>query len=193
MNFARLKYPDIANGPGARVSLFVSGCPHHCKGCFNQETWDFNYGTEFTHEMLWVVGDIVENDYIQGLSVLGGEPLAPENLISVLNLVQSVRHRNDVLFAQAKMFPLYNALTPDNSEPRKDIWIWTGYLWEELIARTDETADILKYIDVLVDGPFIEEQKSIGLQWRGSTNQRVIDVQKSLTSGQVILIPTNDR
>lgn len=166
MNYATIKTADIANGVGVRVSLFVSGCTHHCKGCFNQETWDFNYGKLFTSEVIDSIMDALNHDWIDGLSVLGGEPLHPKNHHAVLVLIHMVRRRF----------------------PKKSIWVYTGYTFEEI-----KDSPILQYIDVLVDGKFIEEKKNITLQFRGSENQRVIDVQKSFAAGSVVIRPDDER
>lgn len=172
MNYAEIKYFDIANGIGVRTSLFVSGCTRHCKDCFNEKTWDFNYGEPFTKE---VEDDIIESlkpDYIDGLTILGGEPFEPANQKGVYELINRVR----------KEF--------SNS---KTIWIYTGNILESDIlnkdgrAYTDISNLIFSDIDILVDGPFIAEQKDISLRFRGSTNQRIIDVPKSLFAGEVAL------
>ena len=160
MNYSAIKPVDIANGPGVRVSLFVSGCPHRCKGCFNEETWDYEAGELFTggtwHEIL----RLCARPFIAGLSLLGGEPLDPNNLHDVAILAASFK----------KKFP------------NKTLWCYTGYRWEEVSQLY-----FMKYIDVLVDGPFIEELKDLQLKFRGSANQRIIDVQESLKQGHVVL------
>ncbi len=160
MNYAKIKSVDIANGPGVRVSLFVSGCPHHCRGCFNAETWDYNHGEPFTSETVFDILHLMKPAWIHGLSLLGGEPLAPKNITPVQGLVKNVK---------AKF-------------PTKSIWCYTGYAWEEV-----KDQPIMEYIDVLVDGPFIEAEKDISLRFRGSRNQRIIDVRQSLASGDVVL------
>lgn len=160
MNYSVIKPLDVANGTGVRVSLFVSGCRNRCKGCFNPETWSFTYGQEFTHETLLELERLLKNPNIEGLSILGGDPFEPEN-----------REQVDTI---CKLVWLYH--------PGKTIWVWTGYLFEDL-----KDLETLKYIDVLVDGPFVEELKDLRLKWRGSSNQRVIDVKKSLASGEVVL------
>ena len=175
MNYATIKFNDIANGTGVRTSLFVSGCTHKCKGCFNSEAWDFHYGEPFTLETEEKILKSVESDFIDGLSLLGGEPFEPEN--------------QKVLFPFLKRFKkLY---------PNKDIWCYTGYLFDkELLgesrAKIDITRDMLALIDVLVDGRFIEAQKNISLNFRGSENQRIICVKKSLEKGEVILHELNN-
>lgn len=168
MNYAEIKKADIANGVGVRVSLFVSGCTHHCRGCFNQETWDFAYGTEFTGETEEMLLQLLQPSYIAGLTVLGGEPFEPSNQRGLLPVLKKVKERY----------------------PQKNIWCYTGYLLEkELLktsrARCEVTDEMLSMIDVLVDGEFVEEKKNISLQFRGSENQRVIDLKKSLASGEV--------
>ena len=162
MNYGTIKYPDVANGPGVRVSLFVSGCRNHCKGCFQPETWSFDYGKEFTDKTIDYILNLLDNEYVRGLSILGGDPFEPENEASVYSICSAV---NDRL-------------------PEKDIWIWTGYYWENLKDRI-----VMKYIDVLVDGPFVEGEKNLCLPYRGSGNQRVIDVKSSLRGSEVITVP----
>lgn len=156
MHYAAIKPLDIANGPGIRVSLFVSGCRRYCPGCFNSEAWDFNYGKEFTVETCLEIEKLLQNEHVRGLSILGGEPLEVENRTFVTSLCKHVKHHI----------------------PSKDIWLWTGYSWEDF-----KILSIMQYIDVLVDGPFIQDQKDLSLYYRGSRNQRVIDVKKSLESG----------
>ena len=162
MRYGALKHLDIANGPGCRVSLFVSGCRNRCKGCFQPETWDFNYGLEFTNETLLELLEMLHDPHVSGLSILGGDPFEPENLDTVLDICKYVRH----WFGN-----------------EKTIWMWTGYdfIDDELISLP-----IMEYVDVLVDGRFIEEQRDLSLFYRGSRNQRVIDVQKSLKYGCAI-------
>lgn len=171
MNYAEIKYNDIANGPGIRTSLFVSGCTHACKGCFNQIAWDFNYGKPFTEE---TINDIIESmrpDYVQGLTLLGGEPFEHTNQQGLLPLLRAVKR-----------------FLPD-----KDIWCFTGYLFdkdicEDMCAKWEETKEMLSYIDVLVDGKFVEELKDMMLKFKGSSNQRTILVQESLRQNQVVLL-----
>lgn len=170
MNYATIKYNDIANGTGVRTSLFVSGCTHRCKNCFNSVAWDFNYGKPFTTEVENEILFSIKNEYCDGLSLLGGEPFEPSNQAALLPFLRRVK-----------------AVVPE-----KDVWCYTGYLFDkELLgesrAKTENTLEMLKLIDVLVDGRFIEEQKNISLLFRGSENQRIIDVKKSLESGEVIL------
>lgn len=170
MNYADIKRYDIANGIGVRVSLFVSGCSHQCKGCFNPETWDFSYGTQFTEETIRIILDFCKPDYISGLSLLGGEPFEYSNQIALLPLVKQFKE----------------------CYPKKTIWCWSGYLFDRDILNTmsvkwTETADLLSCLDILIDGEFIEEQKNRNLIFRGSSNQRIILVPKSLESGQILL------
>lgn len=170
MHYASIKKCDVANGPGVRVSLFVSGCSHHCKGCFNQEAWDYNYGNEFTNKEEDEIMEALKPDYIKGLSLLGGEPLDLKNQEALLPVVKKAKE-------------LY---------PDKPIWCYTGYLFDKQVmgnmAKTNETTnELLKYIDYVVDGQFVESLKNPSLQFRGSSNQRIIDVQKTLENQEVTL------
>lgn len=170
MFYSDIKICDIANGPGVRVTIFVSGCTHHCKGCFNEVTWNFQYGREFTEDTIEEILQALAPDYITGLTLLGGEPLEYVNQKGLLPLVRAVKEQY----------------------PQKDIWCYSGYLFDEQIVkdfcnRWEETRELLGYLDVLVDGKFIEEQKNISLQFKGSENQRIIRVQESLKSGQIVL------
>ena len=170
MNYAEIKYCDVANGPGVRTSLFVSGCSHHCPGCFNEIAWDFNYGKPFTQDTIDSIIESLKPDYIQGLTLLGGEPFEYSNQKGLLPLVRQVR---EVL-------------------PQKDICCFTGFLFdkdiiENMCKKWKETNELLSYIDVLVDGRFVEELKNLNLKFKGSENQRTILVNESLKSGNVIL------
>ena len=170
MNYAEIKYCDVANGPGVRTSLFVSGCSHHCPGCFNEIAWDFNYGKPFPQDTIDSIIESLKPDYIQGLTLLGGEPFEYSNQKGLLPLVRQVR---EVL-------------------PQTDIWCFTGFLFdkdiiENMCKRWKETNELLSYIDVLVDGRFVEELKNLNLKFKGSENQRTILVNESLKSGNVIL------
>lgn len=169
MNYGVIKTHDIANGPGVRVSLFVSGCTHHCKGCFNQETWDFAYGEPFTDATMYQILDDVNASYIKGLTILGGEPFEHSNQIALLPLAKTFKEQY----------------------PDKTLWCYSGYTFDEdmVTMRNDwpETSELLSYIDVLVDGEFKEDLKNLNLKFRGSSNQRLIDVQKSLKADEVIL------
>ena len=151
MNYGRIKKHDIANGPGVRVSLFVSGCRNHCEGCFNPETWDFDYGEPFTQKTEREIIEALRPSWIQGLSILGGEPTEEENAAVLIPFLKRVR-----------------AVLPD-----KDIWLYSGYTYEALRDK-----EILTLVDVLVDGPFLLEQKDAGLAFRGSRNQRIIDLRE---------------
>lgn len=169
MNYATIKRRDIANGVGVRVSLFVSGCSHHCKGCFNAEAWDFSYGEPYTREVEDEILSLLAPDYISGLSLLGGEPFEPCNQRALVGLLRRMKERY----------------------PGKTVWCYTGYtmdldLLRESRARCEVTDEMLSMIDVLVDGKFIEEQKNIRLLFRGSENQRLIDVKKSLATGEIV-------
>jgi len=169
MNYADIKKIDVANGEGVRVSVFVSGCNHHCKGCFNQCAWDFNYGKEFSEKEEQQIIDYMNHDYISGLSLLGGEPLEPKNQEGLLPLVKKVKEKF----------------------PNKNIWCYTGFDFEKDVvgkmAKDNETTrELLKYIDVIVDGKFEEDKRDLKLQFRGSSNQKIVDVKKSLQTGKVI-------
>ena len=167
MNYATIKNCDIANGPGVRVSLFVSGCTHRCPGCFNEVAWDFGYGQPFTQETVDYILDLLKPDYVQGLTLLGGEPFEPENQGAVVDLLRQVK----------------------KAYPHKSIWAFSGYLFEKdiLSRRLGDTAEYLSYLDVLVDGPFVESKKNLSLRFRGSENQRLIDVPASLAQGETVL------
>ncbi|MBO4999129.1 MAG: anaerobic ribonucleoside-triphosphate reductase activating protein [Lachnospira sp.] len=170
MNYAEIKKNDIANGCGVRVSLFVSGCPHHCKGCFNEVTWDFSYGELFDEGVLMEVIDALAPAYVRGLTLLGGEPMAKENQKGLLPLLRKMKEQY----------------------PDKDVWCFTGYIFEkdileDMYVNWEETKEFLSYIDVLVDGPYVEALKDWSLKFRGSSNQRVISIPESLKSGKTIL------
>ena len=172
MNYCGLKNCDVANGPGMRVSLFVSGCTNHCPGCFQPETWDFEYGQPFGSAAEQEILDLLEHSYIDGLTLLGGDPFEPQNQKVLLPFLKKVRERF----------------------PNKTIWCYTGFrLEEELLCdgshpRCDETDEMLSLLDVLVDGRFVEAKKDIRLNFRGSSNQRIIDVQKTLKTGEVVTL-----
>ncbi len=172
MYYGALKKTDIANGPGVRVTLFVSGCTHHCKECFNPETWDFNYGEEFTDKTVKEILQSMKPGYIRGITILGGEPFEPSNQEHVLKLIKQIK----------KEFP------------SKDVWMYSGYLFDEELlkesrARCEYTDELLSMVDVLVDGEFVIDKKNIMLKFRGSENQRIIDVKASLELGNVVVIP----
>ncbi len=171
MNYGEIKKTDIANGPGVRVSLFVSGCTHKCPGCFNEVAWDFGYGRAFDKGVQEELLEALAPKFIAGLTILGGEPFEPENQTALLPFIRRVREQF----------------------PNKNIWIYTGYVFDtELLgesrARCDATDEILSMTDVIVDGPFVEAEKDITLRFKGSRNQRIIDVRKSLKSGSVAVI-----
>lgn len=170
MNYADIKKADIANGLGVRVSVFVSGCNHHCKNCFNQEAWDFDYGKEFTEKEIDKVIKELDHPYISGLSLLGGEPLERVNQQGLLPLLRKVKEKC----------------------PEKNIWCYTGFTFDtdvmgKMYKNWEETPELLSYLDVIVDGKFEEDKKDIKLRFRGSSNQRIIDVKKSLKEKKAIL------
>ena len=169
MNYADIKRYDVANGPGVRVSVFVSGCTHRCPGCFNEEAWDFNFGKPFTQETIDYIIDLLKPDFYKGITFLGGEPLEHVNQQGLLPLARKIRE-------------VY---------PEKSIWCFTGYDFEKdvlgrMINEWPETKELLSYIDVLVDGQYVDELRDPRLKYNGSSNQRVIDVQNSVKQGKVI-------
>ena len=179
MNYADIKWCDSGNGPGARVVIFVSGCRNKCPGCFNQETWDFEYGEELSLNIkLKIINWLNEHKYIDGVTIMGGEPMDPKNVEGVSSLIHFIREYS----------------------PSKTIWLYTGYNYESLIERSKEYAAIyvnatnyiLKNIDVLVDGPFIIDKKNIKLIFRGSSNQRIIDMKQTISSGDIVLSKYNN-
>ena len=168
MNYAEIKNCDIANGPGVRVTLFVSGCTNRCEGCFQPQTWDFGYGEPFTAETEEYIIGLLSKSYIKGLTLLGGEPFEPANQPSLTDFLKKVR----------------------KELPDKDVWAFTGFTFEELLTEgayphTEVTREMLSLIDVLVDGKFVLAEKDITLRFRGSRNQRVIDITRTLASGKV--------
>ena len=169
MNYAEIKNCDIANGPGVRVSLFVSGCTHHCKGCFNEVAWDFDYGEPFTEEVRERIVEMVRPGYIRGLTLLGGEPFEPQNQAPIVELLRQIKTRC----------------------PEKSIWAFSGYTFDRITSGTlgdpEITREFLSYLDVLVDGPFVEAKKNLMLRFRGSENQRLIDVPATLQKGEIVL------
>ena len=173
MNYCNIKYKDIANGTGVRTVLFVSGCTHHCRGCFQPDTWDFDYGQEFTDETVEEIVESLEPDYIEGLTLLGGEPMERVNQEGLLPLIKRVRERYG---------------------DRKNIWCYSGYTYDTEIlpvdgrAHFDTTYEMLSLMDVLVDGEFHLDEKDITLRFRGSRNQRVIDLKKSMAAGETVLL-----
>lgn len=160
MRYNKVRKMDIANGPGVRVSIFMQGCSFNCKNCFNPETHDFAGGKPFTDKIISEILELCEQDYIEGLSILGGEPMHPKNIDGTLKLAKAFKEKF----------------------PNKTVWVWSGFLFEDLKEK-----EALKYIDVLVDGQFVEELKNPKLEWKGSSNQRVIDVQKSLKKNKIVL------
>ena len=171
MYYGNIKNTDIANGEGIRVTLFVSGCTHHCKNCFNPETWNFCYGKPFTKEVEDEIIKMLAPDYIKGLTLLGGEPMEPQNQEVLLPLVKRVRE-------------VYG--------DKKNIWCYTGYVLDrdllgESRAKCEHTAELLKNIDILVDGPFIEDLKNLTLKFRGSSNQRIINLPETLKTNNIVL------
>ena len=169
MNYATTKWADVANGPGVRLSLFVSGCTHQCPGCFNPEAWDFQYGQPFTQAEEDKILAALSPAHIKGLSLLGGEPFEPDNQRALLPLLRRVR----------------------GELPGKTVWCYSGYTLEELHrpsrARCECTGEMLSLLDVLVDGEFVEAKKDLSLRFRGSSNQRILDVPRSLAAGQAVL------
>lgn len=175
MYYGALKKTDIANGPGVRVAFFVSGCTHQCKECFNPETWNFTYGEEFTDAVQKELLEALAPDHIHGLSVLGGEPFEPSNQRVLVELYRTVKERF----------------------PQKTIWVYSGYTLEDELmsesrARCEVTDEILSLIDVLVDGEFVLDKKNISLKFRGSENQRIIDMKATLREGRTIVIDDSD-
>lgn len=172
MNYAKINKCDIANGEGVRVTLFVCGCRNRCPGCFQPETWDFNYGNVFTSEIAEEIFRALENPSVRGLTILGGEPMEPENQRALLPFLLEFKHRF----------------------PQKTVWLYTGNLYEELMGEMGEhrthidiTEKILSTIDILVDGRYIDEEKSLGLRFRGSKNQRVIDMNETRKTGEPVI------
>ena len=167
MNYATIKNCDIANGPGVRVSLFVSGCTHRCKGCFNEVAWDFDYGEPFTEDTINTILGMLRPSYVRGLTLLGGEPFEPQNQGAVVQLLRKIKQEL----------------------PEKSIWAFSGFLFDRdiLSGRIGDCSEYLSYLDVLVDGPFVEAKKNLSLRFWGSENQRIIDVPASLASGEIVL------
>ena len=169
MHYGKINKCDIANGEGIRVSLFVSGCRNRCKGCFQPETWDFNYGNEFTKNTVLEIFSAVDNPSVRGLTILGGEPMEPENQGALLLFLRD-----------------FKAHFPD-----KTVWLYTGNTYEELMGEhrthTEYTDELLSLIDILVDGRFVEEEKSLGLRFRGSKNQRISDMNETRKNGSITI------
>ena len=176
MHYGEIKNCDIANGEGVRVTLFVSGCTNHCKNCFQPQTWDFDYGKPFTEETEAELFRLLSPRYIRGLTLLGGEPFEPENQRALLPFLRKLRREL----------------------PEKTVWAFTGFTWEELHTegshpRCEVTDELLNLIDVLADGRYVEERKDIGLRFRGSSNQRLLDLNATRASGKLTLLPDQDR
>ncbi|MBR2596351.1 MAG: anaerobic ribonucleoside-triphosphate reductase activating protein [Solobacterium sp.] len=170
MYYGNIKKYDVADGEGVRVTLFISGCRIHCPGCFQPETWDFRYGQEYTEETQKEVLDAMDSEFIAGLTVLGGEPFEPENQRVIVKLMKAAKERY----------------------PEKNIWCWSGYLYDRDLQPggrkyTEVTDEMLSYIDILVDGSFMLAKKNLALSFRGSENQRVIDLKKTRETGEVVL------
>lgn len=170
MHYATIKNCDIANGPGVRVSLFVSGCTHRCKGCFNEVAWDFEYGQPFTQQTIDYILSLLEPSYVKGLTLLGGEPFEPQNQGPIVELLRQINAKY----------------------PQKSIWAFSGYLFDKDILAwrlgpREITEEYLSYLDVLVDGPYVESKKDLMLRFRGSSNQRIINVPESIRQGTVVL------
>ena len=159
--YNKIRKMDISNGPGVRVSIFFQGCAFHCKNCFNPETWEFGIGNEFSEDTINQILELASADHIKGLSILGGEPMHPKNIDASTELAKRFKEKY----------------------PNKTIWCWSGFLFDEYI----KDKEIAKYLDVLVDGQFVDELRNPNLKWKGSSNQRVIDVQKSLKKNKVVL------
>lgn len=162
MKYNKIRKMDIADGPGVRVSVFMQGCDFHCKNCFNSETWDFSGGEEFTDETIEKVLSLCSKDYIEGLSILGGEPMHPNNIDGTTKLAKAFKEKF----------------------PQKTLWAWSGFKYDKYI----KDKEVAKYLDVLVDGQYVDELHDPTLKWRGSSNQRVIDVQKSRKENKIILV-----
>lgn len=161
MRYNKIRKMDIANGPGVRVSIFMQGCEFHCKNCFNQETWGFDGGEEFTDETIEKVLNACDKEYVEGLSILGGEPMHPKNIEGTTKLAKAFKEKF----------------------PNKTLWVWSGFTFEKYL----KDKPVLNYVDVLVDGQYVDELHNPTLKWKGSSNQRVIDVKKSLKKDKVIL------
>lgn len=214
MRYASIRNLDISNGEGVGISLFVQGCDRHCFNCFNSETWDFNGGKEWTEETKNKFMELIDRPYIRRISILGGEPLAEQNLDDVLSLIKEIREKypisqnpNSENIGKSRILEDENSKEIRISFPEKTIWLYSGFTWEELTQynnyhgiiplssylRKDvyelyhKRLEIIKQCDILIDGEYIDEQRDITLKWRGSSNQRCIDTKKSLAQGQIIL------
>lgn len=212
MRYASIRNLDISNGEGVGVSLFVQGCDRHCFNCFNSETWDFNCGKEWTEETKNKLMELIDRPYIGRISILGGEPLAEQNLDEVLSLIKEIREKypisqnpNSENIGKSRVLEDENSKEIRISFPEKTIWLYTGFEWDQImnikvmqpifscedlenkIQNVFKRQEIIKQCDVLVDGEYIDEQKDVTLKWRGSSNQRVIDTKKSLEQGKMVL------
>lgn len=212
MRYAQIRSMDISNGEGVGVSLFVQGCPFHCKNCFNSETWDFNGGKEWTEKTKNKFMELIDRPYIRRISILGGEPLAEQNLDDVLSLIKEIREKYSISQnPNSENIGKSRVLEDENSKeiriffPEKTIWLYTGFCWNDImcsfaglqadcvvldkkdIEAWEKRRKIISNVDVLVDGEYIDEQKDLSLKFKGSKNQRVIDVKQSLAQNKVVL------
>ena len=162
MRYNKISKMDVSNGPGIRVSIFLQGCEFHCKNCFNPETWSFKSGKEFTNETINKILELSDKETVSGLSILGGEPMHPKNIEGTIELAKKFKEKF----------------------PKKTVWVWSGFLYEDVLKRDPE---VFNYIDVMVDGQYVDELHDPTLRWKGSSNQRVIDIKKTKKSGKVVL------
>ncbi len=162
MRYNKIRKMDVSNGPGIRVSIFLQGCEFHCKNCFNPETWSFKSGKEFTNETINKILELSDKETVSGLSILGGEPMHPKNIEGTIELAKKFKEKF----------------------PKKTVWVWSGFLYEDVLKRDPE---VFNYIDVMVDGQYVDELHDPTLRWKGSSNQRVIDIKKTKKSGKVVL------
>ena len=162
MRYNKIRKMDVSNGPGIRVSIFLQGCEFHCKNCFNPETWSFKSGKEFTNETINKILELSDKETVSGLSILGGEPMHPKNIEGTIELAKKFKEKF----------------------PKKTVWVWSGFLYEDVLKRDPE---VFNYIDVMVDGQYVDELHDPTLRWKGSSNQRVIDIKETKKSGKVVL------
>lgn len=193
MNYHNITYPDMNNGDGLRVVLWLSGCSHHCKNCQNPQTWDKDSGILFDEKAKEELFKELDKDYISGLTLTGGDPLFKENLDDVLNLISEFnkRYKNDTTYSSVGENK-NNILNENGNEirillPYKTIWLYTGFKWEDIIHEQSDRYEIIKQCDIIVDGQYIDELQDFKLKWRGSSNQKVIDVKKSLEQNKIVL------
>lgn len=193
MNYHNITYPDMNNGDGLRVVLWLSGCSHHCKNCQNPQTWDKDSGILFDEKAKEELFKELDKDYISGLTLTGGDPLFKENLDDVLNLISEFnkRYKNDTTYSSVGENK-NNILNENGNEirillPNKTIWLYTGFKWEDIIYEQSDRYEIIKQCDIIVDGQYIDELRDFKLKWRGSSNQRVIDTKKSLEQNKIVL------